>query len=768
MPRRGSHPAIPMHRRAADRALDPSDETPDGLRAQAFAGAPVGLGVTDHTHRLIDANPALAELLGDRAVAGMLLADLIDDGSAEALTGVLDALRLGKTGQRAFIHTTAAAQGRPIVLTLAPLVAADGRHHVLAVVEPDDRWNAREVPSERLAALGRSALGRQGQAALMHEAAATLLEVLEADGACIMTRAGSGPESSSLRLRASIGTAPPVGAIFGINPQGPAGLVMITGEPVMIGSPLTAEDAEALPFASSWYADGIRSAVFVPLGPSDAPDGVLAALSCDPRAFTASEVHFARDVATLLTIDADRRRHEARARHEALHDPLTGLPNRTLFDDRLDVALRSAGRHDLAVGVVLLDLDGFKDVNDNLGHAAGDRLLCEVTERLRHVLRAGDTIARLGGDEFGICLPGPLDPLEAAQVAERLVASLAEPFHLSDLPVRVAASCGVATAPEHGQSADTLLHRADVAMYRAKRERLGWCWWDPAVDTARADRLAGVLELRRALVHDELQLHYQPVIDARSSEVAGVEALLRWPHPERGLLLPAEILPVAGDAGLALDLACWVVRRAAAQAATWAERGAASATPTVPVSLNLTDGALAGAEVVDVLLDELDRYGLPGSALAVEVTFTGLRTEPLRDGLRRLHDAGLSIALDGFGNDDTSLASLRDLPLHVVKLDRSLTAAMELPDGAGRRHRAIVSGVIDLGHSLGLRVVAGGLETESAAERARGAGADLLQGYLWGRPAPAADSPPVGKVSPTSGDRAASPATRTHPETPGP
>ena len=199
-------------------------------------------------------------------------------------------------------------------------------------------------------------------------------------------------------------------------------------------------------------------------------------------------------------------------------------------------------------------------------------MLCEVAERLRHVLRAGDTIARLGGDEFGVCLPGPLDQLEAAQVAERLVASMAEPFHLSDLPVRVAASCGVATAPEHGRAADTLLHRADVAMYRAKRERLGWCWWDPAVDTARADRLAGVLELRRALVQDELQLHYQPVIDARTGEVAGVEALLRWPHPDRGLLLPADILPVAGDAGLALDLACWVVRRAAAQAAAWADQ----------------------------------------------------------------------------------------------------------------------------------------------------------------------------------------------------
>ena len=757
-----------MHRRATDRAPESDGEAADGLRAQAFAGAPVGLGVTDRTHRLIDANPALQQLLGERAIPGMLFADLIADGSTEAVTGVLEALRLGKTGQRACIHTVAAANGQPVVLTLSPLIAADGRQHALAVVEPDERWAAREAPSDRLAALGRSALGPRGQAALMHEAAATVLDVLEADGACIMSRAGRGPESASLRLRAAIGTVPPVGAIFAINPQGPAGQVMITGEPVMIGSPLTTEDTEALPFASSWLADGIRSAVFVPLGPSDAPDGVLAALSCDPRAFTASEVKFARDVATLLTVDADRRRHEARARHEALHDPLTGLPNRTLFDDRLDVALRSAGRHDLAVGVVLLDLDGFKEVNDNLGHAAGDRLLCEVAERLRQVLRAGDTIARLGGDEFGICLPGPLDPLEAAQVAERLVASLAEPFHLSDLPVRVAASCGVATAPEHGQSADTLLHRADVAMYRAKRERLGWCWWDPAVDTARADRLAGVLELRRALVQDELQLHYQPVIDARTGEVAGVEALLRWPHPERGVLMPAEILPVATNAGLALDLACWGVRRAVAQAATWAERAAPSAAPTVPVSLNLTDGALAGEDVIDVLLDELDRYGLPGSALAVEVTFTGLRTQPLREGLRRLHDAGLSIALDGFGNDDTSLASLRDLPLHVVKLDRSLTAAMELPDGAGRRHRAIVSGVIDLGHSLGLQVAAGGLETQDAADRARAAGADLLQGYLWGRPGPAAENPPAAQVSPTSGDRAVSPATRTHPGTQGP
>jgi diguanylate cyclase (GGDEF)-like protein len=735
-----------MHRRANDRASESARDDSDGLRAQAFAGAPIGLGIVDRTHRLVEANPALQQVLGDAAIAGGRLADLVADGNADAVTGVLEALRHGGAGQRTCISAASAARNQPVLLTLSPLTAADGRQHVLVVAELDDRWSGKEATSERLAALSQSALGRRGHAALMHEAAATVLDVLEADGVCVMTRAGSDPDAAAMRLRASIGMAPPVGAVFAVSPQGPAGQVMITGEPVLMGSPLGSPETDALPYAASWYAEGIRSAAFVPLGPANAPDGVLAALSGDPRAFTPSEVQFARDVATLLTIDAERRRRDARARHEALHDPLTGLPNRTLFDDRLEVALRSSGRHDLAVGVVLLDLDGFKDVNDSLGHAAGDRLLCEVAERLRHVLRAGDTIARLGGDEFGICLPGPLDRREVAHVAERLIASLEEPFHLSDLPVRVAASCGVATAPDHGRAGDTLLHRADVAMYRAKRERLGWCWWDPDVDTARADRLAGALELRRALVQDELQLHYQPVIDARTGAVTGVEALLRWPHPERGLLLPDDILPVAGDAGLAQDLACWVVRRAAGQAAAWAPTGGGSRSDgpmrPVPISVNLTDGALAGEEVVEILLDELDRYGLPGSSLAVEVTFTGLRTEALREGLQRLTDAGLSIALDGFGNDDTSLASLRDLPLQVVKLDRSLTTALDRSDGTGRRHRAIVSGVIALGHSLGVRVAVVGLETPDAAAQARAAGADLLQGYLWGPPMPAGEAPP--------------------------
>jgi EAL domain-containing protein (putative c-di-GMP-specific phosphodiesterase class I) len=197
-----------------------------------------------------------------------------------------------------------------------------------------------------------------------------------------------------------------------------------------------------------------------------------------------------------------------------------------------------------------------------------------------------------------------------------------------------------------------------------------------------------------------------------------------------------------------LDLATWVVRQAAAQAAAWAPSGSQSqmrAHP-VPISVNLTDGALAGEEVVEVLLDELDRYGLPGSCLSIDVTFTGLRTEALREGLHRLAEAGLSIALDGFGNDDTSLASLRDLPLNVVKLDRSLTGALDRADGTGRRHRAIVSGAIVLGHSLGVQVAVVGLETLAAADQARAAGADLLQGFLWGRPMAAGAAPPAGFV----------------------
>ena len=767
MPRSGSSPAVTGRR-------EPSGPTPGraALLARAFAASPAGLGVLDGQQRLTEANPALLDLLGQPPL-GTALPDLLDDPSAETLRSALGSLREAAADQRTRIRVVlrdgagggagSPAGPTPAALTLSLRALGDRRpagRRVVMLAERDDPGGAGTAPpADRLAALGRTALGGQPAAALLQEAVAMLVDVLDVDGACVMTQAGSEP---ALRLRASTGTGPPVGAVFAISPQGPAGLVMLTGEPVTIGESVE-PGGEKLPFSASWYADGVRSGVFTPLGTSGQPHGVLAVLSRNPRDFSSAELRFLREVAALLAVDADRRRNEARTRHEAMHDPLTSLPNRALFDDRLGVALRAAGRHDLTVGVVLIDLDGFKDVNDTLGHAAGDRLLCGVADRLRGVLRAGDTIARLGGDEFGVCLPGPLDRAEAGHVADRLVASLSDPFPLSGLPVRVSASCGVALAPDHGRTTDTLLHRADVAMYRAKRDRSGWCWWDPAVDSAHTDRLARVLDLRRALAEDELVLYYQPIVDARTGVVVGTEALLRWPHPRRGLLLPADVLPLAEDAGIAEELACWVIRRAARQASSWALTG-----PTLPVSVNLTGAVLAGPDVVEALLEEQDRNALPAGMLTVEVSGAGLLAEPARRGLQRLADAGVPVAVDGFGNEGTPLASLRDLPLEMVKIDRSLTVDLDRPDDTGRRHVTMVDGVISLAHSLDLRVAAGGVETAATAARLRDLGADLLQGYLWGHPeAPGAEPPDAGSApdaaphqvrAPRPRDRAARPA----------
>ncbi len=403
-------------------------------------------------------------------------------------------------------------------------------------------------------------------------------------------------------------------------------------------------------------------------------------------------------------------------------DVLTGLANRTRL--RLSVAHAVA---DGPMSLVLLDLDRFKEVNDTLGHHVGDQLLTVVARRLQAALRPGDTVSRLGGDEFALVLPGA-DADAAVLAASRLRDALAEPFELGGLLVDVAASAGVASAPEHGTDVDELLQHADVAMYLSKESGEVEIY-DTARDHNSTLRLAVLGELRRALELDELELHYQPKADMRTGTVVGVEALVRWRHPVRGLVPPDEFIPLAERSGLIGALTGWVIDAGLRQAAIWRARGW-----QLSLAVNVTVRDLCGPDLVDQVSAALTRYGIPAHALQLEVTEGSLFADSARarTTLHRLEKLGVTLSLDDFGTGWSSLVQLRQLPVSEIKVDRSFVSRM----ATDPRDHAIVQSVVDLARGLGMRVVAEGVEDEPTWDLLRGLGCDRAQGWYLARALP--------------------------------
>jgi diguanylate cyclase (GGDEF)-like protein len=415
-------------------------------------------------------------------------------------------------------------------------------------------------------------------------------------------------------------------------------------------------------------------------------------------------------------------------RHQATHDALTGLPNRLLFEDRTSQALLTVRRDGGHLAVLLLDLDRFKEVNDTLGHKVGDHLICGVGLRLRETLRAIDTVARLGGDEFAVLLPSVRSRAAALEVAKRLSVALDEPFSLDGIAVRTEPSIGIAMYPDQGLDADALLQHADVAMYQAKSSRSRWAVYDPERDAHDVDQLSLMADLRRALDRDQLALVYQPKLDPVARVVTGVEALLRWKHPVRGLVPPAEFIPVAEHTDLMAPLTRFVLRTALGQAHAWRARGHDL---EVAVNVSVTD-------LTDDLAEELpgllDGEGVPAERLTLEVTETGVMGDPLRAAavLARLHQIGVGVSIDDFGTGQSSLSYLKRLPISELKIDRSFVSGM-----AGSEDDAvIVRSTLRLGHDLGLRVVAEGAETAEQLEYLSEIGCDIVQGFAIARPLP--------------------------------
>jgi diguanylate cyclase (GGDEF)-like protein len=416
--------------------------------------------------------------------------------------------------------------------------------------------------------------------------------------------------------------------------------------------------------------------------------------------------------------------------HQALHDALTGLPNRELFHDRIDQIIRTGHRNGTSAVVMLMDLDHFKEINDTLGHHMGDLLLQEVSRRLQRALRDSDTVARLGGDEFGVLLPSVDTQEDAIGVARTILAGLREPFVLDGMRLEIDASVGLAMYPMHGEDTETLQQRADIAMYSAKQSGRGHAMFEPELDRHSPRRLALAGGLRSAISDGQIRLFYQPKADLTTGRVMGVEALARWDHPEFGLVGPAEFVPISEQTGLITPLTSFVLDAAIRQVRAWQDEGL-----ELSVAVNLSARSFLDTQLANEIPRLLARYDVPARLLELEITESMLMTDPARAEatLTRLSQIGLTLSVDDFGTGYSSLANLKRLPVDVIKIDKSFV--MEMAEDAS--DAAIVRSTVDLAHNLGLRVVAEGVESADAWHHLETLGCDYAQGYYLARPLPA-------------------------------
>jgi diguanylate cyclase (GGDEF)-like protein/PAS domain S-box-containing protein len=434
---------------------------------------------------------------------------------------------------------------------------------------------------------------------------------------------------------------------------------------------------------------------------------------------------------SLMTDISARKQSERRLQQLALSDPLTGLANRNLIIQRIDAAVAGIGDDDAGVAVLLLDLDGFKSVNDSFGHAVGDELLLAVARRLRSCLRDGDVAARLGGDEFAMLLDA-VGPAESVEVAQRVVDALSSPFSLRRAQVVVTASIGVVHASKELSTQD-LLRDADVAMYQAKAEgKNRLVVFEPSMQERVVTQLQLESELRAAIELGEFELYYQPYVDLESRTVVGLEALVRWHHPTRGLLLPAEFIPTAEETGLIVPLGRWIIARACAQAAVW--RADAPDRP-LSISVNLSPRQLHDPELLTLASQVLADSGLPPGVLTIEITENLLLGDAELAGRRlaELRALGVQVAVDDFGTGYSSLAYLRRYPVDVLKIDRSFVDPMT----DGPRQAALVRSIVDLASALEVDTVAEGVERSEQASALSGLGCRVAQGFYFARPQPA-------------------------------
>ncbi|HEX7301064.1 MAG TPA: EAL domain-containing protein [Solirubrobacteraceae bacterium] len=586
---------------------------------------------------------------------------------------------------------------------------------------------ARRAASERerahreaaMARLGRLALRASDRAVLLDETVRLLTETLRVEHCAILELRSDGTEMQAI---ASVGFD--AGTAVPADIQRFAGYVLGGDEPIIVW-----EWASERRFsAPSLHDQGIRATAAAAIRGRSGAFGTIAAHSTAVGAFSGEEGQWLQSIADLVASALDRERSEAVMRHQSLHDSLTGLPNRALLFDRIEHAFGRAERFGSAVAVLLLDVDGFKTVNDSLGHHAGDELLIEVGARLQDAMRSSDTVARLGGDEF-VVLAEVASDAEAFEIAERIAEVWEAPFVRASGEVFCSASVGIALGRQ-SQAPTKMLREADAAMYRAKARGRGRAEiFDEEMRRDAFERLRTESDLRRALERDEFSVLYQPIFDTETLRPIAVEALVRWHHPTRGIVGPVEFIPLAEETGLIAPLGRWVLERALAEVAGWSREF-----PDTPlrVAVNVSGQQLARPEFVHEVRAALQGSGLPPERLGLEITESILINESAspRSMLETLRATGVKVLIDDFGTGYSSLARLKRFPLDVIKIDRSFVDGV----GAEDEDTAIVAAVVDIARSLGLQVIAEGVEGEVQLERLRQLGCHAVQGYLFSGP----------------------------------
>jgi diguanylate cyclase (GGDEF)-like protein len=595
----------------------------------------------------------------------------------------------------------------------------------------------RSEESSRLQAQQQNAVARFGQQALegtdiqelAQEASRILTDVLDIDYGGVMKLL---PDAQELLLVAAVGIPEELinEARVPTDYRSQSGYALASGNAVVVNDWSTETRFQQSELQSK---QGMQSAAIILIKGKEEPFGVLGAGSRALHAFTEGDVNFMQAIANVLANAIERRRTEEWTQHEALHDALTGLPNRSLFLDRLEHALSVADRRETNLAVLFLDLDQFKLVNDSMGHAAGDELLAAVAPRIEQALRPGDTVARFGGDEFAVLAEDAGDERGATRIAERIAEALTRPFILRDREHFVSASIGISIG-SGAEDPEGLIRDADAALYRAKEHgRGGYEIFDEVMRSRVIEHMQTENDLRRALQREEFVIHYQPVIRLHDGSVASMEALLRWDHPERGLIGPVAFIPVAEESRLIVPIGRWVIEQACRQAAAWQELQPDSA--PISVAVNLSARQLADPALIAHVEGSIRANGIEPSTLWLELTESTLLddtvyVERTLDALRAL---GVHLVLDDFGVGFSSLGYLKRLPLSMVKLDRTFVENVtESPHDA-----AIVRAVSDMAETIGIGVVAEGVETEEQVRVARDLGCGYAQGFHFAEPVPA-------------------------------
>jgi len=699
-----------------------------GLQKAAYNAAAFTLsaGMAGVVLELVTEAPYL--LSSPRDVAGLAAAALVFSATSLTCTGVVVSVAQRKSLSHVLVRNLRmvvlvslgnlaaaglvlylAEQSRATLFALPPVMLAMLMVYrgYLRAGQERDVWRQLEAASRELNHLDEE---RVALAALVR-----VRELMRANGADLLLHGTETKPARSYEIDGDRVTCRPIEALEAVLRTGPGAGTLLELRP-----------------------SGRKKLTTSLLSPLEGPNGTMGAL----RLHFSGTVHltsreqqvlstFTHAVASSLlnvALHEDVRNEARKQAHQAMHDPLTGLANRTLLRERTEQVLSEESNSAL----LLIDLDHFKEINDTLGHAAGDLLLEKVGHRLRDAVREGGLVSRLGGDEFAILLTDLRSPADAGAVAERILHALSRPVDYQGLHLSVEGSIGVACYPQDAQDAGELFRRADVAMYQAKADRGSWLRYDPLKDDSSIERLALVAELREALEKDHLVVHYQPQRDLETGQVVGAEALVRWQHPVRGLLYPGAFVGVAEQSGLVRPFTLKVLELAVAECVRWQALGR-----PLSVAVNLGARSLLDRRLPDDVAEVLSRYGLAPDRLVLEITETTAASELeiVEEVLGRLRRLGVEISVDDFGTGYSSLSFLQRTSVHELKVDRSFVAGMLESDN----DIALVRATIQLAHSLGARAVAEGVESQALQLALVSLGCDVAQGYHLGRPMPSQD-----------------------------